>query len=52
MLNRMKLDYEEISMSDADDVKVRQLWNSMLKHPDRAGTRFDRIRVEDAVKAG
>uniref|UniRef100_A0A914ULT1 Rab-GAP TBC domain-containing protein n=1 Tax=Plectus sambesii TaxID=2011161 RepID=A0A914ULT1_9BILA len=52
LVSRMKLEYEEISMSDAEDAQAREQWNRMLKYEKRAETRFDRVQVEDAVKAG
>lgn len=46
----MKLTYEEITPCSEEE--VRPVWLAMLNHPKRHTTRFDRVQVEEAVKAG
>lgn len=49
-LRRLKLNYEEITPCSEDE--VRPIWMAMLSHVNRQSTRFDRVQIEDAVKAG
>lgn len=49
-LCRLKLNYEEITPCSEDE--VRPIWTAMLNHTNRQSTRFDRVQIEDAVKAG
>ena len=46
---RLKLDYEEITPCLKD---VTVVWDEMLATPDRAKVKFDRSKLNEAVKAG